>query len=802
MATLTALPVIAARGIVIFPKTETTIEIARPFTNTAIKASKESEDLVVVAAQKDLSVEDPVADDIYETGTICKVKQYIKIKGQSKVLLEGLYRAKLSNITYNGSFYQSDCTMLFDDEQGADTNEGEAARKELENTVDEYVGLMPHISEDIWDKVAQTDSLGEICDIYADNFIMPYDKRQSLLEEQNTVFRTFSLINLLSHDIEILKLEFDIASKVRTQIDKSQRDYYLKEQLKVIQNELSDDDGFASFSGPGEDEETAEYLDKLSKIKCPDNVREKLTKDIYKLEKLPFSSPEYTVLKTYIDACLEIPFGKFTTDTLNIEKTRKILDADHYGLKKVKDRICEFVAAKKYNPEYKGQILCFVGPPGVGKTSIASSIARALGRTMVRISLGGIHDEADIRGHRKTYIGAMPGRIINAIINAKVMNPLILFDEIDKLGTDGYHGDPSSALLEVLDVEQNKKFRDHFVEFDVDLSDCLFICTANTSSTIPRPLLDRMEVVELSTYTENEKIHIAKNHLIPKQYAAHGLTKKDLNINDKAIVKLIELYTREAGVRNLEREIATVCRKSVCEILSKPDVSIKITDGNIDKYAGNPKFIKEQTEKTDEVGIVNGLAWTEVGGEMLQVEASVMEGTGKLELTGSLGDVMKESAHAAITYIRSNSKKLGICDTFYKDKDIHLHFPDGATPKDGPSAGIAITTCLISALTGKKVLHNVAMTGEVTIRGKVLPIGGLREKTMAAAGHKMTTVLIPAANVPDLAEIDDEVKSVLSFIPVNDMDEVLTHVFAKNKTDKNEKKKRAEISGKVSYIKG
>ncbi len=792
---ITDIPVIVSRGVVVFPCSETTLEIARPFTLSAIRAAKDYNDVALVLTQKDIYTEMPDTDDIYSVGTLVKIKQHIKNKGQVKILISGMKRVKAERIAYNGSFFEADASVIEDGEGSFISSKIEAATRMLMSVIDEYTSLMPHVSDDVSKAVKSTISLGELCDFLADNLLVAPEQRQSVLSQIDSIDRSEKLCKALNHEIEILKLEIDLSSKVRSQLDKSQKEYYLREQLKVIQNELGDD------YAPGEDEETVEYLKKLNAGSYPDNMKEKLTKEIYKLEKFPFSSPEYSLLKSYIDSCLELPFGKYTEDTVDLAKAQKILDDEHYGLERVKERICEFIAAKKYNPEYKGQILCLVGPPGVGKTSVASSVAKALGRTMVRISLGGIHDEADIRGHRKTYIGAMPGRIITAINQAKVMNPLILFDEIDKLGGDGYHGDPSSALLEVLDVEQNKAFRDHFIEFDVNLSDCMFICTANTSSTIPKPLLDRMEIVELCSYTMNEKIHIAKKHLLPRQLGVHGLKKKQVTISDKAIIKLIEQYTKEAGVRNLERELAKLLRKSVKRMLECGTSSVSINENNLSDYVGMPKYIPEKTAENDEVGLVNGLAWTEVGGELLKVEAAVMPGTGKLELTGSLGDVMKESAHAAVSYIRTRADELTIDSEFYKNKDIHLHFPDGATPKDGPSAGIAITTCLISALTGRSVKHDIAMTGEVTIRGKVLPIGGLKEKTMAAASHKMKTVLIPADNITDLADIDKEVKSVLNFIPVTTMDEVIKEVFAESVPAKKKQSVRNKVASvnKSSY---
>ncbi len=769
----TDIPVIVSRGIIAFPSSELNIDIAREFTSNAITAAKNSEGLAVLLMQKDITAEMPSPEDMYGIGTLVKVKQFYKSKNRSTVSIVALSRAKATRVYYDENCYRADLSVFKgsynEEEKEQLKNEFDA----LERIVFEYGHVVPKAAEDLFKKISSSDNIEKTCDIISDSLIVVPDERQSVLSEFNLLKRIKLLSDILERDMNVLKLELEISAKVKSNLDKNQRDYYLREQIKVIQSELGED-GFQE-----DDEETVEYLRKLGQIPFPADIREKLTKEIYKLEKMPFSSAEYSLLKAYIDTCLELPYGKKDVEDIDMATAKEILDKDHFGLKKVKERILEFVAAKKYNPNYKGQILCLIGPPGVGKTSVASSVARALGRTMSRISLGGIHDEADIRGHRKTYIGSMPGRIITAINNAKVMNPLILFDEIDKMGANSFHGDPAAALLEVLDVEQNKAFRDHFIEFPVDLSDCMFICTANTSSTIPRPLLDRMEIIELPSYTVNEKIHIAKNHLLPKQMNAHGIKDGAVNISDKALKMLIELYTKEAGVRNLEREIGKICRRCVKKILDTDEKSVNINEKTLEEFAGKPKFIFEKNSKTDEIGLVNGLAWTEVGGELLQVEAAIMEGTGKLELTGSLGDVMKESAKAAVTYIRTVAQKLGIDKEFYKKNDIHLHFPDGATPKDGPSAGIAITVCLISALTSTPVDHNIAMTGEVTIRGKVLPIGGLKEKTMAAASHKIKTVLIPKENIPNIDEIDEEVKSVLDIIPVSTMDEVLKNVFKK-----------------------
>ena len=564
-----------------------------------------------------------------------------------------------------------------------------------------------------------------------------------------------------AHFLVVLDCELKIHKRVRANLNQNQREFYLREQIRVIKNEL------------GESEDVDEYADKIYELKAPDTVKEKLAKELDRLTKTPFGSAEASVIRTYLDTCLEIPWEASTADRLDVLAAKKILDADHDGLEKVKDRILEFLAVKQLNPLLKNQILCLVGPPGVGKTSIASSIARAMKRKYVRVSLGGVRDEADIRGHRKTYIGAMPGRIVNALVEAKSKNPLMLLDEIDKLTRDS-HGDPASALLEVLDGEQNHSFRDHFVEIPLDLSECLFIATANTLDTVPKPLLDRMEVIELTTYTRTEKLSIAKNHLIPKQLKRHGLNRRILNIKDDAICEIIDYYTRESGVRSLERKIAELARKAARKFVEDSKLkSIKITAENISEFLGARKIIPESVSDFDEIGVVNGLAYTSVGGDVLKVEASILDGSGKLELTGSLGDVMKESAKIAVSIVRSIAKDYDIDPDFYKNKDIHLHFPEGATPKDGPSAGVTIVTALVSALSGRAVRRDIAMTGEVSLRGKVLAIGGLKEKTMAAYAYGVSDVLIPRDNMRNLDECDKEATSNLNFIPCNTITDVL-----------------------------
>lgn len=604
---------------------------------------------------------------------------------------------------------------------------------------------------------------GGVANHIAHNVNLNYDEKQSLLEELYPSRRLVRLGKLLRRELNILQLERELADATQEQMNQNQREYYLREEMKIIQAELGED---------GQTDDIGEYRRKISALAAPDEIKEKLNKELSRLMKQPFGSSEAAVLRGYLDTCLELPWGKKTTEAIDLEKARKLLDDEHFGLEKVKDRVIEYLAVKKLSPNIKGGLICLVGPPGTGKTSIAMSIAKAVNRKLVRVSLGGVHDEAEIRGHRKTYIGSMPGRIINGIIQAKSCNPLMVLDEIDKLGSD-YRGDPSAALLEALDGEQNSTFRDNFLEIPFDLSEVFFITTANTLDTIPRALLDRMEIIQLASYTDEEKLQIAKRHLLPKQRKKHGLRANQLRVSDEALREIIRSYTRESGVRTLEREIARLCRRAACDIAEEKCKGVSVKAGGLEPLMGPAKFKPEHLRVRDEVGLVRGLAYTSVGGEVLDVEVAVVDGSGRLELTGNLGDVMKESARAAMTYIRSRAGVLGIEHDFYKTKDIHIHFPEGAVPKDGPSAGITVTIALISALTGAPVRHDVAMTGEITLRGRVLPIGGLREKTMAAMRAGVKTVIIPADNEADLENIDQTVRRALEFVPTDHVDKVL-----------------------------
>ena len=677
----------------------------------------------------------------------------------------GICRATAENLTIDDSIITAD--VIGKDLRLADKNsvKAEALVAEMRNTFDSFSKLMPKPSNELVTAIKSLSDPGLLADFIAGSVLMNYVDKQMVLEEFDPMRRAELVCLLMERESDILRTEMNIHKKVRAQLDANQRDYYLKEQLRAIRDELGENE-------EEEDEEIVEYNSKIAAANLPDEVREKLVKEVKKLAKTPYTSAESSVMRNYLDLCLELPWGVKSKDRIDVAAAKKILDEDHDGLDRVKERILEFIAVKQLNPELKNQVLCLVGPPGTGKTSIGASVARALKRKYVRVSLGGVRDEADIRGHRKTYIAAMPGRIVTAINQAGTMNPVILLDEIDKLTRDA-HGDPASALLEVLDAEQNKAFRDHFVELPVDLSDCLFIATANDMENIPRPLADRMEIIELKIYTRHEKLAIAKDHLIPKQLKRHGLNKRMLRIKEDAVLEIIDFYTREAGVRNLEREIASVCRKAAKNIVGQGLKSVTVKAENVKDYLGVRKILPDKIYSDNEVGVVNGLAYTEVGGDLLRVEAAAMPGSGKVELTGSLGDVMKESAKAAITYIRSHSEELGVDSEFYKTKDIHIHVPEGAVPKDGPSAGVTIITALASELSGKPVRRDIAMTGEVTLRGRGLAIGGLKEKTMAAYKAGVHTVCIPSENQRDLSEIDPLVRENLEFIPCSNVDQVL-----------------------------
>lgn len=762
------LPVLPLREAVAFPGIPISFEINDDIGRAAVDAANSADRLCLIVCAKNTSDSEVKASDLYRVGTVARLRQTAKSSSGVRIICEGLSRATVSEYRKTGKLIEADAlsrTVELADDGGI---RGEAYVREALEIFDKIVGYIPSVTTDIKLAAHGIKSPSLLADFIASSILVKYTHKQEVLEEFEPLPRIFKLIRILNDECDLLECEQDIHRKVREGIARNQRDYYLREQMKVIEDEL----------GGGEDPD--DYAERIQKAKLPDEVREKLLKENERLSRTPFGSAEATVLRSYLDTCLEIPWNARTRDRVSVSAAQKVLDADHEGLDKVKTRILEFLAVKQLNPDLKNQIICLVGPPGTGKTSVAASIAHAMNRKYVRVSLGGVRDEADIRGHRKTYVAAMPGRIIDALIKAKVKNPLILLDEVDKLTADA-HGDPASALLEVLDPEQNKSFRDHFVELPFDLSECLFITTANTLETVPRPLIDRMEVIELSSYTRREKLAIAKNHLIPKQLKRHGLNRRALKLTDEAIYEVIDCYTREAGVRNLERTVAELCRKAAKRMVDSEGKlrSITIDKNDVASYLGARKLTPEKIDDEDLVGVVNGLAYTEDGGDLLKIEAAVLDGTGKLELTGKLGDVMKESAEAALSFVRQVAPEYGINTDFYKTKDIHIHVPEGAVPKDGPSAGVTMVTALVSALSKTPVAHDIAMTGEVTLTGRVLPIGGLREKTMAAYSAGVHTVLIPKANVGDLDEIDPEARAALEFIPVSNVKEVLGNALVR-----------------------
>ncbi len=762
------MPALALRGITIFPNMLLHFDVGREGSIKALDEAMASGQSIFLVAQRDLAMEDPGQRDLYTIGTVSNIRQILRMPGGGvRVMVEGVTRGRLLRLSQTSPFLLAEVEEIATQQETKTTPRTEALIRMAYELFESYTELAPRMTTDVFLAVLASEDPGYIADYIAQNIVMRTGDKQNILEELRPVRRLEKLAQILQREVEILRMEQELQGKVREGVAQGQRDYYLREQLKVIQEELGEEGG---------DSETAEYARKIAEAKLPPEVEEKLNKELARLAKQPSGSAEASVERNYLDVCLDLPWNKKTKERLSVESARKVLDADHFGLERVKERILELLAVKQLSPQLRGQIICLVGPPGVGKTSIASSVAQAMNRKMARVSLGGIHDEAEIRGHRKTYVGAMPGRIIAAIRQAGSSNPLLLLDEIDKLASS-IHGDPSSALLEVLDSEQNSTFRDHFLELPFDLSDVLFITTANSMDTIPRPLLDRMEVIELTSYTDEEKLQIAKRHLLPKELKRHGLTKRQLKVSDDAIRALVTGYTRESGVRVLERQLGALCRKAAMRVVSDGVKSISVTADSLEQYLGVRKYHPERLDKTEQVGVVNGLAWTSVGGELLEVEANVVPGTGKVELTGNLGDVMKESARAALSYIRSRACQLGIEEDFYKTKDIHIHFPGGAIPKDGPSAGVAITVAMVSALTKTPVKRGIAMTGEITLRGRVLPIGGLREKTMAALRNGMRTVLIPSENEKDLEEIDQTVRAALRFVPVEQVDTALAEAL-------------------------
>ena len=759
------LPTLALRGVSVFPGTVLHFEVERPMSIAALNAAIGTDRMIFLVAQRDMAVDAPGQKDLYEVGTVCRVGQILRTPGGGNVkcIVDGLYRGRLLRLTAETPCLWSNVRVLADESVDASSTECTALIRTCNELFSEYAQITGSIGPEILLRVADRQDPGVVSDYIAQNVYLSPGDKQLLLEDLHPIRRLGALNTLLQRELEIADIRQDLHSATAEHMANSQREYFLREQMRVIREELGEGD---------EGDELEEYRNMILALALDEEVEKKLLKELNRLAKQPFGSAESSVIRTWLDTCLELPWNIRTEDVTDIARAKRVLDEDHYGLTKVKERILEYLAVRQISPEAKGGVLCLVGPPGVGKTSIAMSVARATHRKMARISLGGIHDEAEIRGHRKTYIGSMPGRIINGIIQAKSCNPLMVLDEIDKLGSD-YRGDPAAALLEALDGEQNATFRDHFLEIPFDLSEVFFITTANTTDTIPRALLDRMEVIEMSSYTDEEKLQIARRHLIPKQRKKHGLKAAQLRFDDDAVRAIISLYTRESGVRVLEREIAKICRKTAFEIAEGRIRSLTVRKDALEELLGTRRYIADELHERDEIGLVRGLAYTSVGGEVLDVECAVMEGTGKIELTGNLGDVMKESARAAVTCLRSRGAKLGIDPEFYQNKDIHIHFPEGAVPKDGPSAGVTVVTALCSALTGRPVRRDVAMTGEITLRGRVLPIGGLKEKTMAAFRAGVSTVILPQENEKDLSEIDRTVRASLRFVTAGNIDTVL-----------------------------
>lgn len=775
------LPLIPLRGLSVFPYMVLHFDVGREKSIKALEEAMIRDQMIFLTTQKDIDIDLPSTDDFFKIGTICKVKQMLKLPGDAiRVLVEGVSRAKMVELVHEEPYFRVEVERFYELKSDK-SKEIEALMRSVMNAFETYITVSNRISPDVILSISSIDEPGRFADVIASHLILKTEQKQEIIEAIDEKQRLEVIYKLLLNEIEILEVEKEINEKVRSQINRLQKEYYLKEQMKAIREELGEEHDF--------DDEIRGFYEDLKKLKISKDIKEKVEKEIDRLSKLSPSSAESGVIRNYITTILELPWNKQTKDTLDIKKARKILEEDHYGLKDVKERVLEYLAIRQLTKSMKGPIICLVGPPGVGKTSIAKSIARSLGRKFVRMSLGGVRDEAEIRGHRRTYVGAIPGRIITAIKEAKSKNPVFLFDEIDKLTSD-FRGDPAAALLEVLDPEQNKDFKDHYLDVPFDLSRVMFITTANSLGTIPRPLRDRMEIIDVSGYTEYEKMKIAKRYLVPKQVKEHGLIDENLTLSEATIRDIINYYTRESGVRELERKIATVCRKAATRIVEEKLKRIRVNSNNLEKYLGIKKYRYDEINEQNEVGIATGLAWTSVGGETLQIEVTPMKGTGKLVLTGQMGDVMKESAQAGLSYIRSKSEAFHLPEEFHKNLDIHIHIPEGAIPKDGPSAGITMATAVTSALSGIEVHKTVAMTGEITLRGRVLPIGGLKEKSLAAKRAGIKKILIPKDNEKDLEKIPDAVKKSVEFVPVSSMDEVLEHALVKNiREERNEDKK-------------
>ncbi len=771
------LPLIPLRGLSIFPYMVLHFDVGREKSIRALEEAMLNDQMVFLTTQKEAETDSPTPDDFYQVGTISKIKQMLKLPGDAiRVLVEGISRAKIIEIVSEKPYFKCEVEEVVYEEEIEKEKELEALMRTVINSFEDYVSLSNRTSPEAFMNITEIEEPGRLADVIASHLILKIEQKQEILDAFDPRDRLEVLYKILLREIEVLEIEKDINSRVKKQINKVQKEYYLKEQLKAIQEELGEEGGLY--------EEVDEYKEKIKKTKLPSDVEKKVTKELDRLFKLSPNSAESGVIRTYVDWILDLPWAKQTKDTINIKKAKSILDEDHYGLKDVKERILEYLAIRQLAKEMKGPIICLVGPPGVGKTSIAKSIARSLNRKFVRMSLGGVRDEAEIRGHRRTYVGAIPGRIMSAMKEANSKNPVFLFDEIDKLSGD-FRGDPASALLEVLDPEQNKEFTDHYLEVPFDLSKVMFITTANSLGTIPRPLLDRMEVIEVSGYTEEEKLKIAQRYLLPKQKKEHGLKEKDLQISEQTIRDVINYYTRESGVRNLERKLATICRKTAKRIVEEKVKIVRINTKTLVNYLGSKRYRYEKIKENHEIGMATGLAWTRVGGETLSIEVTTMKGNGKLVLTGQLGDVMKESAQAGISYIRSKIDELHIPQDFYQTLDMHLHIPEGAIPKDGPSAGVTMATAVISELTKIPVDKNVAMTGEITLRGRVLPVGGIKEKVLAANRAGITKILLPIDNEKDIEEIPEQVRKKLEFVLIENMDQVLEHALVR-KEEKNE----------------
>lgn len=764
-----SMPLIPLRGLSVFPYMVLHFDVGREKSIKALEEAMIYDQKIFLTTQRDIDVDLPSTEDFYEIGTICKIKQMLKLPGDAiRVLVEGVSRGKVEAIIYEEPYFKA--RILKIEEDITRDRETEALMRSCLTAFEKYIAVSNRVSPEVMLSMTTIEEPGRFADVLASNMVLKTEQKQEILEAVEPKKRLTAIYAILLSEIEIMEVEKQINEKVRKQINKMQKEYYLREQMKAIREELGED-----FDP---DDEIEELYKKLDKLKLDKKIADKIAKEIERLSRMSPASAESTVVRSYVNWILDLPWNKKTKDTLDISKARTILDEDHYGLKSVKERVLEYLAIRELTKSLKGPIICLVGPPGVGKTSIAKSIARSLNRKFVRMSLGGVRDEAEIRGHRRTYIGAIPGRIINGIKEAGTKNPVFLFDEIDKLTSD-FRGDPASALLEVLDPEQNKDFTDHYLEVPFDLSSVMFITTANSLGTIPRPLLDRMEIIEVSGYTEFEKLNIAKRYLVPKQLKAHGLTEDNLALSDDTLSAIISFYTRESGVRELERQIATVCRKAATRIVEDKVTTVRVNRSNLDKFLGVKKYHYDEIQKENQVGIARGLAWTPVGGDTLSIEVSIMKGKGNLVLTGQMGDVMKESARAGLSYLRSISEKYEIADDFHEKMDIHIHIPEGAIPKDGPSAGITMATAVLSAITGIPVRNDLAMTGEITLRGRVLPIGGLKEKSLAASRAGVKTVLFPKENVKDLEEIPSTIRNKMNFIPVESMDEVLEQALVK-----------------------